>query len=217
MKTLIMTLFVEYLEKRLLEELPGINSHIKMAPKIMERSFRNLNPSTNANQSSVMLLIVNKPDPEIIFTLRSSKLRSHKGQISFPGGKVELGESLLEAALRETKEEIGIGSENIRILGAMSCLFVPPSNNLIYPFIGLIENLTELTINEDEVEECFSIPISHFENKSNLGTKIQILDGYEVSMPFWDVSKKTILWGATSMILTEFIDLLGEWKKKSAK
>jgi 8-oxo-dGTP pyrophosphatase MutT (NUDIX family) len=213
MKTFIMTLFIDYLENRLLNELPGINSHLKMAPKIMERSFRNLNPNENAKRSAVMVLIINNPDPEIIFTLRSSKLRSHSGQISFPGGRVEQGESMLEAALRETKEEIGLDAAEINVLGAMSRLYVPPSNSLIYPFVGLLNDTPEIVICEDEVEECFSVPISHFENKSNYAVKKEILEGYEVDMPYWEVSKKTILWGATSMILNELIDLYKDWKQ----
>lgn len=204
--------FIIYLENRINLELPGISSHLKMAPKIMERSFRALEPSSNARQSAVLLILTNSENPEILFTLRSNKLRKHKGQISFPGGMIEPGESAQNAALRETFEEIGIEPDKIKIIGRISPLFVPPSNNLIIPFIGVIEKMPELIISEQEVEECFTIEISYFTDPKNVSTKKEILEGYEVDMPYWEVGKKSKLWGATSMILQEFVDIYNEWK-----
>ncbi len=206
-----MTLFIEYLEKRLKEELPGRNSHLKMAPKIMERSFRSFEPNENAKKSAVLVPISLGKDPQIMFTLRSHLLRSHKGQISFPGGRIETGESPLEAALRETYEEVGILPENIRIVGALSTLYVPPSNNLIYPFIGLLLDEPKVIINESEVDECFFVKMSHFIDPGTFLQSRQKLEGYEVDMPYWDVMPKAKLWGATSMILRELIDLYEEW------
>lgn len=203
--------FIKYLENRLKHELPGINSHIKMAPKIMERSFRELEPSPNARHSAVMVILTNSDNPEILFTLRSNKLRKHKGQISFPGGMIEKGESAQDAALRETFEEIGIESYKIKIIGRLSPLFVPPSNYLIHPFIGVIDSKPELILSEEEVEECFNIPLSYFADSNSVNTKRDILEGYDVDLPYWDVGKRTNLWGATSMILHELIDIYNEW------
>lgn len=203
--------FVNYLEKRLKQNLPGINSHLKMTPKIMERSFRNLEPNPNAKQSAVLILLSGSDNPEILFTLRSSNLRSHKGQISFPGGRIEKDELPQIAALRETMEEVGIEPENVKIIGKLSNLFVPPSNNLIHPFVGILKNKAELNLSELEVEECFWLNFQFFLDKSNLHSKKEILEGYEVDMPYWEVNKKSKLWGATSMILQELLDLHTEW------
>jgi 8-oxo-dGTP pyrophosphatase MutT (NUDIX family) len=209
--------FIIYLENRLKHELPGISSHLKMAPKIMERSFRALEPSSNARRSAVLIILTNAENPEILFTLRSSNLRKHRGQISFPGGMIEEGETAQDAALRETFEEIGIERDKIKIIGRLSPLFVPPSNNLIHPFIGIIEKMPDLIISEDEVEECFTIKISYFADPINVFSKKEILEGYEVDMPYWEVEKKSKLWGATSMILHEFIDIYNEWMLESDK
>lgn len=207
-----MTLFVDFLEKRLLNDLPGINSHIKMAPKVMERAFRSLTPTPDARDSAVMLILINKQNPELLFTLRSSTLKSHKGQISFPGGRIEKGESYLEAALRETEEEIGIMRNEIVVIGAMSSLFVPPSKHLIYPFVGLMDSLPNLCINESEVEECFTIPLEFFKDNNNRKMSKELLDGYEVDLSYWELSRKAKLWGATSMILQELLDIYEEWQ-----
>jgi 8-oxo-dGTP pyrophosphatase MutT (NUDIX family) len=206
-----MKLFIEFLEKRLNYELPGINSHIKMAPKILEKSFRNFESKPNAKQSAVLIPLVCKNELNILLTLRSSNLRSHSGQISFPGGRLDPGESGIDAALRETYEEIGIKKEDIKIIGKLSDLYVPPSNNLIFPYIGIIKNEPELVLNECEVEECFYVPITHFIRKENTLISKEKIGDYIVDMPHWVVNPKAKLWGATSMILQELIDLYTEW------
>jgi 8-oxo-dGTP pyrophosphatase MutT (NUDIX family) len=207
-----MTSFIDFLESRLKLPLPGTNSHLKMTPKVMQKSFRNLTPAENAKHSAVLVpLIIFGNDIQIIFTLRSNKLKSHSGQISFPGGRIEKDESTVDAALRETYEEIGLPPENIKVIGSLSTLYVPPSNNLIHTFVGLINELPEYNVNSDEVEECFTVPLKYFLNPENHQIKQHKLEGYEVVLPYWNVGKPTILWGATSMILRELLDLYEEF------
>jgi len=207
-----MTSFIDFLESRLKLPLPGTNSHLKMTPKIMQKSFRNLNPTENAKHSAVLIpLLIIENEIQIIFTLRSNKLKSHSGQISFPGGRIEKDESTVDAALRETYEEIGLPPENIKVIGSLSTLYVPPSNNLIHTFVGFLNVLPVYNVNYDEVEECFTIPLKYFLNPENHHIKQHNLEGYEVDLPYWNVGKPTILWGATSMILRELLDLYEEF------
>ncbi|MBX3042404.1 MAG: CoA pyrophosphatase [Candidatus Kapabacteria bacterium] len=206
-----MNKFSEYLKVRLKNDLPAKISHIKMTPKIFQRSFRSLDAAENARKSAVMIIMTNNSEPDILFTLRSSNMRSHKGQISFPGGRLDEGESPLDAAKRETHEEIGLNPGLLDVAGSLSPLFVPPSNNLIIPYVGFLDNYPNFKLSIDEVEETFSVNIRHFTDSQNLKITKEILEGYEVDIPFWDVGKKTRLWGATSMILQELIDIYNDW------
>ncbi|GAB1373074.1 CoA pyrophosphatase [Candidatus Kapaibacterium sp.] len=208
--------FIDFLKKRTKSELPGLNSHLKMAPKRFQRSFRNLAPSDNAKESAVLILLCEVDNMiHVVLTLRSETLNKHGGQISFPGGRIEVDESPVDAALRETNEEIGIDVNDIEIICKISDLYVPPSNSLIHPFVGKLKCMPKFDINADEVEECFVFPIDYFVDESNLRAKSEILEGYEVELPYWDVKSKNVLWGATSMILAELLDLYREYLNES--
>lgn len=206
--------FFNLLENRLKNDLPGAKAHIKMAPfGDLERLNNNI-PRPDAKKSAVLLLI--NEDLDLLFTLRSSKLRKHSGQISFPGGRADEGESYEETALRETEEEVGISSSNIVLLGQMSGLYVPPSNNIIQPVIGRIPNGIDLTLNPDEVEEAFYVPLNSFLTDEKLKVNQTEYKGKPFSYPYWDVHHSIPLWGATAIIMSEFIYLVNEIRKNNS-
>lgn len=188
--------------------LSGFESHIKMAPMFRGVSFRNFTPTGDYKKSAVLILLSRQnEDVQILFTLRSENLNSHKGQISFPGGRMEDGETPAMTALRETHEETGIEPSAVNLLCELSPLFVPPSKSLITPVLGYVETIPELLINPDEVEDCFWISIDSLLNTHLLKQEESFFDGQNVMIPYWDVHPKTKLWGATSMILREFLDI----------
>ena len=118
-------IIIENLQKRFKKNLPGQKSQLKMAPLINNIPYRKLVPDKNYYESAVLLLLCkNQNTFDILFTLRSNRLASHRGQISFPGGRLEQSETPLAAAIRETKEEVGIEANNI--IGQLSNLYVPP-------------------------------------------------------------------------------------------
>ena len=204
--------FIEFLKTRLLSELPGIESHKKMAPRLNQDFFRTFKPTSSAKESAVLVpLFFNNGTLEILFTLRSENI-SHSGQISFPGGRCEVGESHELTALRETHEETGIGSQHIQIIGKMSQLYVPPSKNIITPIVGLIDSDITTIANIDEVQEIFYIPFEHFTSGEYFRTEEWDFSGTNVDVPFWDVHHSTPLWGATAMMLHELIDLWEEFR-----
>ena len=206
--------FFDLLENRLKNDLPGAKAHIKMAPfGDLERLNNNI-PRPDAKRSSVLLLI--NEELELLFTLRSSKLRKHSGQISFPGGRADVGETTEETALRETEEEVGISSSNIVLLGQMSGLYVPPSNNIIQPVIGRIPKGLDLTLNPDEVEEAFYVPLDSFLTDEKLKTKNTLFNGKPFAYPYWDVHHSVPLWGATAIIMSEFIYLVNEFTQNNS-
>jgi 8-oxo-dGTP pyrophosphatase MutT (NUDIX family) len=201
---------IDYIKDRLNSNLPGIDSQRKMSVSINGKPFKNIEPTKSAKFSSVLLLLKIENDKiYILFTLRSEKLKSHSGQISFPGGRIDNGESELDAALRETYEEVGITKENIEILGNLSTLYVPPSNSNIYPFVGVLkDNNIKLILSESEVEEAFFAPIDFFLDRANVNFEKWDREGNIYDVPVWHLNKRVPLWGATAMILSEFLDIL---------
>ncbi|MCX7737270.1 MAG: CoA pyrophosphatase [Candidatus Kapabacteria bacterium] len=200
---------IDFIKAKLNSELPGREAQIKMAPSINGQLIRGFDAPKNAKQSSVLLLLYpskDESDLNILFTLRSNNLNSHSGQISFPGGRKEKNETLVETALRETREEIGISTDDIQILGKLSTLYVPPSNAIIYPFVGFLPYPPETKPNQSEVFEVFSVSLKYFlENKFE--KQVWNYNGHLMDVPLWNVHNSTPLWGATAMILMEFLTL----------
>ena len=210
---------ISFLQERLKLTLPGIKAHKQMAPLAMGKLFRSFKPNNNSKRSSVLVLITqteNDDEYAIFFTLRSSKLNSHSGQISFPGGSAEHGETPEETALRETYEETGIASEKITTLGRLSDLYVPPSNSTISPVIGYCPKLPLLNLNPDEVEESFLVPISNLINPETFKNEEWTIEGKNVTIPFWSVHPTTPLLGASAMILMELLEIINEFDKIQA-
>ncbi|MFC2066548.1 NUDIX hydrolase [Chloroflexota bacterium] len=141
----------------------------------------------------------------ILFTRRTEKVKEHKGQISFPGGGYEeMDGMLLETALRESAEEIGLMAEDIEILGEMDDEISLTSNYVISPFVGLIPWPYEFKLNSFETEEIIAVPISALLRKNCLYKETEILDGESVNSYFYHYEDR-IIWGATARILNKFL------------
>ncbi len=187
------------------QTLPGEISHLKMLP-----ANRRLNVGDEdipGMKHSSVLLLLSEIDDELTVLLirRPSSMKDHAGQIALPGGKMENNESAAETALRETWEETGISPEKIEILGRLSDLYVQVSKFMIHPVVGWTENFDGLHINHHEVEKVVFFPIKLITDKIE-ETEIQTLTGI-LKVPCIKFDGE-IIWGATSMILTEFVDSL---------
>jgi 8-oxo-dGTP pyrophosphatase MutT (NUDIX family) len=148
--------------------------------------------------------------PAVLLTLRSSRLAVHRGQISFPGGRMENGESPEDAALRETSEEVGIAVP-ISLLGRLSPLYVPPSNSHIIPIVGAIRDVPPLTLQTNEVEEAFAVRFDELLQPGRLKSERRMRGNVMVEAPFWDVHPTAQLWGATAMMMSELLALFEEF------
>jgi 8-oxo-dGTP pyrophosphatase MutT (NUDIX family) len=201
---------IEKLKQKLQKPLPGIESHLKMAPKSDGFNYRNFKKTLDAKNSSVLILLkeTDFENFQILFTLRSQNLKSHKGQISFPGGRGEKGETPVITALRETEEEVGIKSSSIEIIGGLTELFVPPSNSIVSPVVGLLKDNVNLSINPNEVELAFWIEYIHFLDMNNLYHEERQMGSYKVLVPMWKTNIDQPLWGATAIILSELLDII---------
>lgn len=208
--------FQNFLEKRLNQAtLPGRSSQIRMAPiPVSGRAeLREMEPSPSADNSAVLLLIFPNKEGvmELILTLRTSNI-NHGGQLSFPGGRAEEGESPAETALREAREEVDIIPGDVQIAGELSKLYVAHSDNHVTPVVGFLHYTPPLDPNPAEVEEAFTIELDSLLDKKNLAVEQwDLRDDATYRVPYWDVHPVP-LWGATAMMLSEFLDLYREFK-----
>jgi len=195
-----------HLKKRINTNLPGKDSHKKM--KISYRNKKKISFNINKAKPAAVLLLLFPNNKKICFylTKRTEKLKYHKGQISLPGGSNEKGESLLETALRETEEEIGVNKNEISILGKITPLFIPVTGFLMTPFIGFTSKKPFIKLDSMEVAEVFSVNILDLINNDKLITHRQ-LNGKDVTIPYFNLNNQQV-WGATSMVLSEFKDML---------
>lgn len=199
---------LKYLEEALHRELPGLEAHAKMLPpgrrlKTMEDEL------DSVKQSSILLLLF--PEGEQIYTCltrRPPTMTFHPGQISFPGGKVEKEDLSAEmTALREAREEIGIDTSNIRILGKLSDLYVEVSRFSIQPFLAWADKKPEFLINIGEVEDLILFPLSDFVSNETISeTELDTVTG-PLLIKYYPFNGE-IIWGATAMILSELIEIL---------
>lgn len=192
-------------------KLPANIAHLKMAP--LER-VRLLEEATHlypdSRKAAVMMLFYPKnSETHLVLIVRNSYPGVHSSQIAFPGGKSEESDrNFEETALRETHEEIGISPEKIQVIKAFSELYIPPSNFLVYPFLGISNTELQFTIQEEEVAEIIELPLATLLDDSIISTTT-IDTSYAKSMkvPAFQIGEHTV-WGATAMMLSELKDVL---------
>jgi 8-oxo-dGTP pyrophosphatase MutT (NUDIX family) len=196
------------IEKALQNKLPGSNSHIKMLPPA--RSLSLPDESNSDIKSSGVLILLFPEENEIFICLikRQPYMKFHAGQIGFPGGKKEKTDiNLSWTAMRETSEEIGIQPAHVRILGALSPLFVPVSGFMIYPFAAWSPVKPDFVINHNEVEKLILFPLlRNIKNQKIIRANVETQTGW-LEVPAFEFDNE-IVWGATAMILAEFFDVL---------
>ena len=204
--------FIDFLRRRLGKPLPGRDAQLKMAPKpVNEAPGRKMDAPQDARQSSVLVLIYpnDEGELELLITLRSSEI-DHGGQLSFPGGRSEDGESPAETALREAQEEVGIDPEKVNILGRMTRLYVNHSKNHVTPVVGYLPEKPDISLDPIEVEEAFSVELDSLLGKKNLTVEDWNLKEHTFKVPYWDIHRVP-LWGATAMMLNELLELYREF------
>lgn len=197
----------ENIKSALAGKLKGIVSHQKMMPPNRKLKAA-ITDTKRLKPSSVLLLLFEENKVlKICLIKRPVTMKYHAGQVAFPGGRIEQGESALETALRETWEEIGITYDQIEVLGQLSELFVDVSGFLIQPFVGWLKYAPRFFINRSEVDKIILFPLLEFRNKLE-ETELDTATG-KLLIPCFNF-EGDIIWGATAMILSEFYDALDE-------
>ncbi len=193
------------IERLLKEPLPGPPAQYKMAP--VERHGQPTDRQTR--RAGVMVLLYSHQQRlQTILIRRTVYDGVHSGQISFPGGKMETDDdNLSDTALRETHEEIGISAQSIRIMGLLTPLYIPVSNNLVQPVLGALIDRPHLIREPKEVDRIYEISIDELLQPGALIQNESIRENNRhIKAPFYKYNGLQI-WGATAMILSEFLEL----------
>jgi len=205
------------LRKFLNKPLPGINAQKLMAPSTSDHGRFNLEEKKNARLGAVLILLFPK-DNQVYFPLilRPEYDGIHAGQISLPGGKKEDSDSdLIETALRETREEIGIDTADVEILGSLTDLYITVSNFKVRPVVGISNSTPSCVPDKSEVEQIIETDINNILDDSLIKEKEIVVERnmpdfnfkHRLNAPYFDIDGH-VVWGATAMILSEFSVIL---------
>ena len=158
-------------------------------------------------RACVLIPLIRTPDGwSILFTRRSENLAAHSGQIAFPGGAVEEGETLYEAAIREAEEEVGIPPSHVEVIGRLDDV-VTNSGFLVAPFVGVIHERIDYVMQESEVVEIFEVPVEALLDVRNPEVRYVPFRRKEYPAYFYRYRDYEI-WGLTGRMLKAFLDLV---------
>jgi len=204
-----MTTIAHRLRNRLSQKLPGVEAQAKMAPRYAARKEALSVSGRDCREAGVLALLYPNGEPHLVLTVRRDDLPDHPGQISFPGGQREAGETLPETALREAQEEVDLSPTDVHLIGALTPLFVPPSNFCVHPFVGVANGVPVLTPTDREVGDILHVPVRTLLQPDTRVVETWTLHGREIDVPFYRVGEH-VVWGATAMMLSELLFCLRE-------
>ena len=197
------------LRTRLAETLPGVQAQLKFAPTPARPGWRAGHfPPDTRTAAALLLLYPRDTDVAMPLTIRASGLARHAGQISLPGGATDDGETLSQTALREAAEEVGVDASAVRILGELTPVHVVVSGFTLHPVIGVTDKRPDFVAAPGEVDEILEVSLDDLRDASRIGKRHR---GFGKG---WRSNGRTStcsghqVWGATAMILGEFICLI---------
>lgn len=203
--------FLKYTPKIAKEVTFASIAHEKMSPSNRLELLRNLDiKKVNPKKAAVLMLFYPKNGAtHLVLIHRTSYYGVHSSQIAFPGGKPENVDKNLEAtALRETHEEIGIHPNKVEIIRSFTEVYIPPSNFMVYPFMGISHHELEFQRQEDEVAGIIELPLIDFLDEKIIETKIMETSyAGSIEVPGFVVDNHFV-WGATAMMLSELKETL---------
>jgi len=195
------------IEKIFSNPLPGQQAHAEFSRNLRRTDYP---VPDSVKMAAVMILLF--PDKhnqlQMVFTERAitENADTHSGQMSFPGGKYDHTDRDLQfTALRETEEEIGVDRTSIKVIGQISPLYIPVSNFLAHPYVGYVDYQPEFVPEAREVAEVIYNPLQHLiDYIVPSSTDIQVRNYTFKDVPYFNIKGK-VVWGATSMMLNEFL------------
>jgi 8-oxo-dGTP pyrophosphatase MutT (NUDIX family) len=204
-------LFLKIIPKIQKAKLLGEEAHKIMVPNVRIAMMKDFDASkSNPKKASILMLVYPKQSKShLVLILRASYNGVHSSQVAFPGGKVEAFDADYRAtALRETHEEIGVSSDKITIIKDFTPTYIPPSNFMVYPFLGFSSEELIFRKDSEEVSGIIELPLDLFLDDSILTSQIMntsYMDFLEV--PGFQI-ENNFVWGATAMMLSELKEVL---------
>lgn len=198
---------IEDIQENFKKELPGEKAHQIM--EALSAKYMTLKPTEKTRKSAVLMLLY-PIDNEVYFPLilRNSYDGFHSNEVGFPGGKFEeTDESLIQTALREAQEEIGLNPEEIEILGTLTEVYIGPSNFNVLPVVGYLPYRPDFVPDSREVQQIFELKLDYFSDPNIVGCSEISIPGDLVTTPYYEVNGHKV-WGATAKIILELLCVL---------
>jgi 8-oxo-dGTP pyrophosphatase MutT (NUDIX family) len=196
--------------RRLAQPLPGAPAQWLFAPTPALKGWEPDKPPDTARRAAALILLYpGELGPSFPLTMRRHDLPHHPGQISLPGGALDPGEDPADGALREAHEEIGIDRGDVRVIGALSPLWVIVSNFVVQPFVAAIDYRPEFRASPREVSALIETPIAWVRDRARVGADQRVRGDVSVTFPYFDFDGHHI-WGATAMMLSELREVMTE-------
>lgn len=212
-KPMNFSLFINKLQSELTKPLPGEAAFAKMS--VPHRDMFQANEKTK--KSAVLILLYEvKNEIHIPLILRPKYDGVHAGQMAFPGGRYENSDkSLIQTALREAQEEIGIKASDVQVLGELTEMYIAPSNFLVLPIVGVLNYKPDFYPDSREVDTVFEIKLNELMNENIIGTTNVSARGFTFDVPCYNIQEHKI-WGATALMISE-LNTIVESIQKSIK
>jgi 8-oxo-dGTP pyrophosphatase MutT (NUDIX family) len=211
---LIVMILLDVLKSEFIKDLPGKDAQYRMAP---EGRVPDATPSVKKN-AAVSIILVSYPanlDWEIILIKRPEYNGPHSDQVGFPGGKEEKSDcNLIDTAIRECYEEIGLHLRLDNMVGTLTPLYIPVSQYLVYPYVFIYDQVPNFNTASNEVSYIIQFPVSRLlEETIRQETTLEIRN-QKLIVPYYAINKE-VVWGATAMILSEFIEIVKSIKMQN--
>ena len=188
-------------------QLPGVPAQLRMAPQPRHGWKPGFAPEEARPAAALLLIYPVAGAATILLTKRTSHLPSHKGQVSLPGGALDPGETIEQAALREAQEEVGIPAGIVSVVGRLTPVHISVSGYVLHPVVATLARRPDMVAEAGEVERIIEVAVADLADPARHRRVARVRDGLEFDMPYFDIDAEEI-WGATAMVLSEFVTLL---------
>ena len=171
---------------------------------------------TGARHSAVLVTLSFERGPEVLLTRRSRHLRNHRGEMSFPGGRMDEGETATQTALREAEEEVGLDPRSVRIVGELDHLNTVVSRSYIVPKVAVVDGRPDLGPASDEVERVMWVPLDELVSPLTYHSEVWGRPPTDRLLHFFELEDETV-WGATAHVLVDLLDRMHGRRRPRAR
>lgn len=201
---------IDRIKNKLQEPLPGMSAQELMAARVLPMPA---DIPADARMSAVLCLLYEiDKELHVLLMKRMADRTAHSGQVSFPGGRYEPEDvHLVNTALREANEEVGVQADAIEVLGALTPLYIPVSNFKVHPFVAYAAQRPSYQLSKYEVAYILELPLTylfHQSRKTVTDVTSPAFPGVMRKVKAYVLQDETIIWGATAMVLSELEVLL---------